>query len=286
LIVLILILLKGSKVLSRPRIDIAGASFFFGAVLFLMLTLNLIGQNVSALSITSAVLFLALSLFLFLLFFHQEKKKPNPILDVVLLKSKPFMAANLYNMIVGAGVLGVFAFVPLYATSVHNLSTLMSGMILTPRSLAVIPVSAITSFFLKRWGYRWPMLLGLSILSLATILLGQTPELERMIGAHFEIVEILSFLVLFSGMGTGIAAPASNNACIELMPEKVATITGLRGMFRTVGGALGVSLITVILHLTSDLSSGFKITFISFGIGLLFAIPLVFLMPSGRREGG
>jgi len=31
--------------------------------------------------------------------------------------------------------------------------------------------------------------------------------------------------------------PPSNNACIELMPEKVATITGLRGMFRTVGAS-------------------------------------------------
>ncbi len=76
----------------------------------------------------------------------------------------------------------------------------------------------------------------------------------------------------------------SNNACIELMPEKVATIVGLRGMFRTVGGALGVSLITFILHLSSDPVNGFRMTFISFGLGLLFAIPLVFLMPTGKKE--
>ena len=73
---------------------------------------------------------------------------------------------------VGAGVFGIFPFLPLYATSVHKLSTLVSGMILTPRSIGVISASAITSFLLKRWGYRWPMILGLSIISLSTILLG------------------------------------------------------------------------------------------------------------------
>ena len=145
-----------------------------------------------------------------------------------MLRSKPFLAANLCNTITGAGVLGIFAFIPLYATSVYKLSTLVSGMILTPRSLAVIPFAAVTSFLLKRWGYRWPMVLGLSIISLATILLGQEAQLWRMIRPPFGVAESISLIVMLSGVGIGIFYPASNNACIELMPEKVATITGLR----------------------------------------------------------
>jgi hypothetical protein len=54
-------------------------------------------------------------------------------------------------------------------------------------------------------------------------------------------------------------------------------------MFRFLGGAFGISLITIILHLSSTPADGFKITFISFGLGLLFSIPLVFLMPSGKK---
>jgi EmrB/QacA subfamily drug resistance transporter len=286
LIVLIMVLLKDSKAFSRPHIDFVGASFFSGAILSLMLGLNVIGENFSVSSLLFAAVFLALSFSLFSLFFRQEKKDPNPILDIALLKSKPFLAANLYNMIIGAGVFGIVSFVPLYATSVHKLSTLISGMILTPQSLGVIPASAITSFLLRRWGYRQPMILGLSIISIATILLGQELQLWRMLGIHLGIAEILAFLVLVSGIGMGIALPASNNACIELMPEKVATIVGLRGMSRFVGAALGVSLITIILHSSSNPVSAFRITFFSFGLGLLFAIPLVFLMPSGKRGGG
>jgi EmrB/QacA subfamily drug resistance transporter len=283
LIALILILLEDSEILSRPHIDFAGASFFFGTIIFLMLGLNSIAETFSLSTLLLTVIFLVVSFSFLYLFFRQEKKDSNPILDMVLLRSKPFLAANLYNMIVGAGVLGIFAFIPLFATSVHKLSTLVSGMILTPRSLAIIPASVITSFLLKRWGYRWPMVLGLIIISLSTILLGQEPRLWRMVGIHFGIAESLALIVMLSGVGIGIFFPASNNACIELMPEKVATITGLRGMFANVGGTLGVSLITIILHLSSTPANGFRTTFNSFGLGLLFAIPLVFFMPTGKR---
>jgi xanthine/uracil/vitamin C permease (AzgA family) len=57
-------------------------------------------------------------------------------------------------------------------------------------------------------------------------------------------------------------------------------------MFANVGGTLGISLITIILHLSSTLANGFRVTFISFGLGLLFTIPLVFLMPTGKKEWG
>jgi MFS family permease len=234
---------------------------------------------------TAIVLIISFSFFY--LFFIQEKKESNPILDIALLRSRPFLAANLYNTMIGIGILGVYAFIPLYAISVHKLSTLMSGMILTPRSLGVVFTSAATSFLLKRWGYRWPMVLGLIIMSLSIILLGgQGFPLLRRMGIHLGVVGILGILMMFIGIGAGMALPASNNACIELMPEKVATITGLRGMFRSVGGAIGISLITMILHLSSTRANGFRITFISFGLGLLFTIPLVFLMPSGKKGWG
>ncbi|MGO8991509.1 MAG: MFS transporter [bacterium] len=287
LVVLIIILLKDSKVLARPRIDFVGASFFFGTILFLMLGLNFVAEELALSSLLLAILFWVVSSSFLYLFFRQEKKHPNPILDMALLRSKPFLAANLYNMMIGVGVFGIFPFIPLYATSVHKLSTLMSGMILTPRSLGVISASAVTSFLLRRWGYRWPMVLGLTIISLSTILLGgRGLPFQNALGTHLGVAEILAVLMLFTGIGIGIALPASNNACIELMPERVATITGLRGMFRYVGGAFGISLITIILHLGSTPESGFRATFILFGLGLLFAIPLVFLMPTGKQGWG
>jgi MFS family permease len=152
--------------------------------------------------------------------------------------------------------------------------------------VGTIAASTLTSFSLRRWGYRRPMVAGLSIIAAATILLAPAWQPWSVMGIRPGIVEILSLLVMVSGIGAGIALPASNNACIELMPERVATIVGLRGMFRTVGGALGVSLITLILHSSSHPAGGFNITFICFGLGLMCGIPLVFLMPAGKRKSG
>jgi Na+/melibiose symporter-like transporter len=277
---MIAVLLEKSKSSFHPHVDFKGASFLFGAILFLMLGLNRLAQNFSLL----AVILLMVSFTFLGLFFQHEKKESNPILDIHLLRSRPFLAANLYNLIFGAGVMGIFSFIPLYATSVYKLSTLVSGMILTPRSLAIIPASTVTSFLLRRWGYRWPMLYGLIIISFSTILLGEpVVPLFRVMGIHLGVTGILALLIMITGIGMGIALPASNNACIELMPEKVATITGLRGMFRSVGGALGISFITIILHLSSTPAKGFRAVFITFGLGLLCSIPLVFLMPDGKN---
>ena len=283
LFALISLLLRGQKVRSRPHIDFVGASLFFGAILFLMLGLNLIAENLSTLSVLLTLIFLAVSSSFLRRFFVQERKDSNPILDMTLLRSKPFLAANLFNMLIGAGVFGIFAFIPLYATSVLHLSTLVSGMILTPRSLGAMVASALTSFLLKRWGYRRPMLLGMSLVSLFMVLMGGPGfQLLRIMDAHLGATGILVLLILGTGIGIGILLPATNNACIELMPERVATITGLRGMFRSVGGVCGISLITVILHLSSTPANGFRYIFICFGLGLLSSIPLIFLMPSGK----
>ena len=284
LISLITVLLHDEKVSSKPDIDFAGAAFFFGAILFLMLSLNHLAENFSVFSFFLAALLLGVSVFFLYLFSRQEKKASNPILDLTLLRSKPFFAANLFNMIIGAGVFGIFAFIPLYAISVQKLTILASGMILTPRSIGIISASALTSFLLKRWGYRRPIVLGLILVSFSTILLGdQGFQLFSVLGINMGTTENLLITIMVTGIGLGILLPASNNACIELMPEKVATITGLRGMFRSVGGVCGISLITIILHLSSTPARGFRAVFIGFGFGLLLAIPLAFLIPAGRK---
>jgi EmrB/QacA subfamily drug resistance transporter len=285
LIAAIMMLLRDSRTVSRPRIDLAGAVLMAGGILFLMFGLNIIGESLEARSLLFAAIFLGLSLFSLFLFLRREKKETNPIMDIALLRSRPFLAANVLNLVLGAGVFGIFAFVPFYATSVHKVSTFMSGMILTPRSIGIIPASALTSFLLKRWGYRRPIIVGLSVAAFSTILLAPGP-LWEIAGTRFSVVEILSFLVLLSGVGMGIMLPAANNACIELLPERVATIVGLRGMFRTVGGALGVSLVTFILHTSANPVNGFRTTFTFFGLGLLCAIPLVFFMPARRTKRG
>jgi len=215
-------------------------------------------------------------------FLRFQRKSSHPILDTTLLESRPFLAANVFNLLMGMTSFGVFSFIPLYAVSVYGFSALGSGMILTPRSVGGIAAAALTSFALTRWGYRRPLIWGLILASLTTSLLGLGLLAWGWVGGMVGKIAFLGILMLIGGVGMGMMMPPSNNACIELMPDKVATITGLRGMFRTVGGIMGISFITMILHLSSDPVIGFRVAFCSYGLGMLMGLPLIFMMPEGR----
>ena len=286
LIGLTMILLKESGTVTRPRIDFAGVALMSGSLLLFMLGLNFVAESFSIPSILLTALLVFISLLLAFLFLRQEKRAPEPIIDATLLESKAFAAANVSNLVVGMTTMGVFSFAPLYAISVHKLSTLMSGMILTPRSLAMAIVAAAASFLLRRFGYRWPMVIGFTVSGLTIMLLAPGLFPSNAVGARWGILGTLSMLLFLNGIGGGMVFPASNNACIELMPEKVGTIVGLRNMFRNIGAALAISLVTSILHLSPDSASGFMIVFIAFGLMPLVSIPLLFLMPAGRRAWG
>jgi MFS family permease len=84
---------------------------------------------------------------------------------------------------------------------------------------------------------------------------------------------------LLSGLGMGISMPAANNACIELMPHRVSTIIGVRGVFRQSGGAVSISIVTLLLHNTANMSRGFFIIFCGVALVYIVTIPLIFLMP-------
>ena len=288
LLLLILLLLETPSPTATPaRVDVAGAALFCGATLFLLVSLNRLAESRAPATWPLTGLSFALSLGCLTLFLRHERAVPNPLLDLTLLQSRPFLAANLYNLLLGAGIFGIVSFIPLYATAVHHLSTLLSGMILTPRSVGVICTSTVTSFCLARWGYRAPMLWGIGTVAAGTLLLGDTQFLvARALGIQAGATALLAAEVLLLGLGMGIASPASNNACIDLMPSHVATITGLRGMFRFVGGALGISLATIILRVSATPATGFRNAFVTAGLLLLLAVPLVFLLPRGKRESG
>jgi EmrB/QacA subfamily drug resistance transporter len=283
LIVFSWLFLRGTMSFDRLRIDYQGAAIFIGAIFSIMLGLNSIAEYSTAFARGVAVVLIVTGLGLIWYFFRHEKRSANPILDMELLKSRPFLAANLFNLLLGATTFGVFSFTPLYAISVYELSTLGSGMILTPRSLGGIAAAAVTSFSLTRWGYRKPMIWGMIIASITTVVLGQGLPSSNVVDLIGGKVIFLASVLLIAGIGVGMMMPPSNNACIELMPEKVATITGLRGMFRTVGGVLGISLITMILHLSSNPVTGFRIAFTSFGLGMILGLPLIFMTPDGRE---
>ncbi|MBI2958176.1 MAG: hypothetical protein HYY32_04960 [Chloroflexi bacterium] len=85
--------------------------------------------------------------------------------------------------------------------------------------------------------------------------------------------------VVFTGLGHGISSPAANNACIELMPDRIATITGVRSTFRKAGQAVGIAVAALVLDLSGNLLLGFRYVFIGAALVTLITLPSIFAMP-------
>jgi MFS family permease len=123
------------------------------------------------------------------------------------------------------------------------------------------------------------MLIGSGIMFISLFLLGLEPRYLNISGKEIEPLIFLSGLTLLSGLGMGIASPASNVACIELLPTRASTIQGVRGMFRQSGGAISIAVTTFLLQYMDSLDQGFSLVFIGSAIITLATIPFILAMP-------
>jgi len=284
LLLLGLAILPGSS--SRPsnrRIDTIGAALFTGAILAVLYAMTTWANHPNSISVLTWVFF-AVGGILLAIFIRHENRAEQPMIEVKLLRWRPFLAANIYNFIFGAVVFGFFSFIPYYATVAYGMTAGESGLVLTPRSLAMVVVSAITSLFIIRFRYRIPMITGLLIISLSLFLLSRGYHDIAILGLGFNNLALLAMLVMLSGVGMGIANPAANNAALDLIPEKVAAVAGLRGMFRSVGGVVGTAGLILALSHFPDKAFGLQRIFFYLAILLLLLIPVVFLIPDMAHE--
>lgn len=269
---------------ARRSIDIVGTLLFATMVVGFLAALTLLGDDPA---LITAPLFWGMvigSTVLLALFVWHERRVANPVLDLSLVTRHPFGVVNLYNLMTGAVTMGFFSFVPYYVTVQYGMGPLESGAILTPRSLVMIVVSTSTSFFLLRLGYRLPMLAGIGCVIGTLLLLG-----SGLSGVSFGPVQIgtiglLLFYMTLSGLGMGMLVPSSNNAGLDLLPERAAVISGIRGLFRSTGGVVGTAIIVLWLELSPDKAAGMRTIFTALGVLMLLTMPLVFLIPDSARD--
>jgi EmrB/QacA subfamily drug resistance transporter len=266
------------------RLDLPGTAYFTGGLSAFLVALSSIGDAQSggswlipAALLITAVIFIAA-------FYRRESRVKNPMIDLTFIKTSPFLAANVFNLLYGTAMLGVMSFIPLFATSVYGMSTMASGVILTPRSAGMLIASIVTSILLPKWGYRGPMLAGTVICVLSLVLLGLKPSDITVINTQFSSAIVVGAILFLAGAGMGIIAPAANNACIDLLPERIGTITGLRGMFRQSGSAISIALTALMLEVIPDISLGFTVVFYSLAVVMLITVPVIFMMPKSARD--
>jgi MFS family permease len=171
----------------------------------------------------------------------------------------------------------VASLVPLYAEQRYHLPVVSAGTLLSARAVGMIAMGTIAAFALRRTGYRLPMIAGYSVVAVGTLLMSLAPKWA--ISPYLW----LSVSAGITGLGNGMANPASRNASLQLAPDEVAAITGLRQMFTYIGMIFSVSIVTAILnHSASPGVTQEFILWVVAGILLIVMVPLVFRVPEHK----
>ena len=147
---------------------------------------------------------------------------------------------NLINYVYGAAALGFAALVPLYAQERYDIAPLGAGTLLTARAVGMIAVAGAADDGAA--ADRLPAADDRRVRDT-----GRRPGDD---GGHAAAARPYAWLAIgaaVTGLGMGLSVPAANNASLQLAPDQVAAIAGLRGMFRQAGAITAVSVTTAVI---------------------------------------
>jgi MFS family permease len=194
-----------------------------------------------------------------------------------LLRNKGFVAANVTNFLVGVMSFGVASLVPLYAEERYRLPALSAGTLLTARAIGTFAIGFVAAFALRRTGYRLPIIAGFFGLAAG--------QLAMSIAPRWGLTPYiwLSFGAAITGLGTGAVGPATRNASLQLAPDQVATITGLRSMFANLGVILSVAITTAILNRSANPAlTQAHVLWVNAALIFLITVPLAYRVPQHK----
>ena len=272
LLVLLWIMLPAGRRAVQARIDALGAALLGGTLLSVMFALNQFGDRGLRSPIPWALL--ALGALFAGGFWRQQRRSTEAILPPPLLRRPAFAVVNGINVLYGAAAFGIFSLVPLFGQLAYGLSPLAAGSLLSVRAVGMALMSVISSLLLRRVGYRAPMLLGFGILAVGLFLISLPPPDSP--------YTWLGLSALVCGVGVGIAGPPSNNVAVQLMPDQVAAISGLRAMFRQTGGIIAITLTAVIIGSGPDEGLALGRVFLAFAVLTALIMPAILRVPERR----
>ena len=215
----------------RHRID------YLGSLLLMMGTGVLMFALVQATHLRPAALatLVGASLALLVLFFLHERRSPEPMLPLTLLRNRVVAGANLTCFALGAIIIGGTAFLSLYVQGVMGRSALIAGIVLTTPSVTWSIGSTFGGWLMLRTSYR------------VTAAVGVAPLL---VGCFLLVLLDPSRGPLFAGLGAtfvGVGMGLTNNTFTVAIQGSVGwaqrgMATSTMSFTRIIGQALGAAL--------------------------------------------
>ncbi|WP_203231511.1 MDR family MFS transporter [Cellulosimicrobium composti] len=262
------------------RIDYWGAVLISVGVSTLLLWVTFAGQNFAWLSwqtflmVGGAVVALVAAVLV-------ERVTPEPLIPLRLFTNRTFVLAVVASVAVGVAMFGTAVFLSQYMQVARGKTPTESGLLTIPMIIGTFVASTLFGQLITRFGrYKNIMVAG------GVVLVGSLFALST-IDYHTSFVLISVYLFLLgSSMGMlmqNLVLAVQNTLAVEEMGAGTSTVA----FFRSLGGAIGVSVLGAVLAstVTSSISDGLvKLGIPADSLGGSNAVPEVSTLPAPIRD--
>jgi len=217
---------------------------------------------------------------------RSERRSPHPLIDLRMMRRPAVWTTNLVSLAIGAAMYSTIAFLPQFLQTAHDVgygfgaSITESGLILLPQSVIMFVAGSSTGAVIARFGGRALMLVSCLLTAAA---------FAGLAVAHATVTEfVLSTLLMGAGMGLSFAGMTT--IVIEAVPlEQTGAASGMNANIRTMGGAVGTSLVSLLItahvdpHTGAPRESGYTLGFAAVAGLMVVGAAVALLIP---RRGG
>lgn len=217
------------------------------------------------------------------LFLLVEARTKTPLMPLKLFRIRSVSSANVAMFLCGAAMFCMWFFMTLYAQNVLGYTPLEAGLALMPSSLAVILGSKAAPRLMRVAGARHVAVFGTLV---AVVGFGWQSTMSAD-GTYLTAIMIPGILMM---LGAGLAAtPLASLATSGAAPGDAGLVSGLVNTSRTMGGSLGLSVMSTIAAARTGggssaaaLTEGYALVFRT-GMGVLLGGAVLMLLWLPRR---
>jgi EmrB/QacA subfamily drug resistance transporter len=221
-----------SRLNTKVNVDWLGAALLFSGVSTLLIALGGRGGSIVPWAAATVVLLGA--------FVVVERRTPEPILPVNLLRMPLMSRTTVVVFLTGVALFGAIAFIPLFVQVVLGGTATQAGQVLTPLFLGWVVMSVIGARMTLKIGYRVAAITGSALMTVGFFgLMMITPSASR-------TLLLASCTLIGAGMGTQmLSVLLAVQHGVERSQLGVAT--SLNQFSRSIGAAVGVAAMGAVL---------------------------------------
>lgn len=174
------------------------------------------------------------------LFLLVEARTAAPLMPLGLLRLRSVASANTAMFVSGSAMFCMWYFLTLYAQNVLGYSPLAAGLALVPSSLAVVTGSKLAPRLMRAAGAR-------TVATSGTLLAAAGFGWQSTMSAHGPYVTGIMLPGILMMLGAGVAGtPLAALATSGAAPGETGLVAGLVNTSRTMGGSLGLAVMSTI----------------------------------------